>query len=402
MCEAEKAHGTAGKGHAKLGDATGPWLRSIPNSPDYGSSSSSRSSTSAASTWSQAPVAPRMGTGGQDEGARATDLSVDAPPPPAHPASPTPWDRAARRPPSLQYTSGFPDAAPALSPGIQERRCPRRQWQADSETDTCSMEACDTLFVTSIFSAVSSRDGSPLSRRHHCRQCGRVVCSACSRGQKNLLSEDCRPGSATPARVCNACMAASETFNFRRGTNFMDKEANKNTLLKRLMRGGGASPDSSMDAGRRRNSGASPGGELPEAVGMRRNALSMPALSAFFGSSRKLPGSPVNNTLLSFSPKEDASKVEDMTAFAGDYDSGGTTRRPMSDYNETWDENGVLDQRVVHTKPAEAAPAEEVQDEALLKLEKEIAASSYYQGLLRHEPAALKALAAGLMTSTGN
>ena len=49
------------------------------------------------------------------------------------------------------------------------RQVPRRLWQPDSETDECSMLSCAKKF-----------DFWEGLRRHHCRQCGRVVCGACS------------------------------------------------------------------------------------------------------------------------------------------------------------------------------------------------------------------------------
>jgi len=38
------------------------------------------------------------------------------------------------------------------------------------------------------------------NRRHHCRRCGRLVCSSCS--TKKMTVEACREN---PARVCDQC-----------------------------------------------------------------------------------------------------------------------------------------------------------------------------------------------------
>lgn len=48
------------------------------------------------------------------------------------------------------------------------RSLPRRMWQPDLEAEQCSLLTCGTKFAW------------PKERRHHCRQCGRVVCAACS------------------------------------------------------------------------------------------------------------------------------------------------------------------------------------------------------------------------------
>jgi hypothetical protein len=58
-------------------------------------------------------------------------------------------------------------------------------WTPDSRVDTCQL-------CTSNFSA--------LFRRHHCRACGRVVCSACSSNKAPLIYLKCRA-----ARVCDQC-----------------------------------------------------------------------------------------------------------------------------------------------------------------------------------------------------
>ena len=79
------------------------------------------------------------------------------------------------------------------------RVCPRKLWQPDNQADVCSMQSCDVIFGSAMFGG---------SRRHHCRQCGRVVCSDCSRGTVSLvlpmqLWSSSAPGmSAVPRHTC--------------------------------------------------------------------------------------------------------------------------------------------------------------------------------------------------------
>jgi hypothetical protein len=62
-----------------------------------------------------------------------------------------------------------PNAAMGASPCLGARQVPRRLWQPDHEAQSCSLLACGKSF------------GSWLNmRKHHCRQCGRVVCGSCS------------------------------------------------------------------------------------------------------------------------------------------------------------------------------------------------------------------------------
>jgi hypothetical protein len=101
------------------------------------------------------------------------------------------------------------------------RECPRTLWQSDSHASKCSMMLCDTRFAPV---SSSSSAGVLLStlmfsteRRHHCRQCGRVVCSRCSTGVKHMLPAT-SPSAASrprPVRVCDACLNSGETFHFR-------------------------------------------------------------------------------------------------------------------------------------------------------------------------------------------
>ncbi|EKX33939.1 hypothetical protein GUITHDRAFT_155894 [Guillardia theta CCMP2712] len=84
------------------------------------------------------------------------------------------------------------------SPSTRSRRqIPRHLWQPDGEADRCSIASCSSTF---------NKWTIGVSGRHHCRVCGRVVCQQCSRGTINLLpSNGGRASLARPVRVCDAC-----------------------------------------------------------------------------------------------------------------------------------------------------------------------------------------------------
>uniref|UniRef100_A0A674IQW5 Zinc finger FYVE domain-containing protein 26 n=1 Tax=Terrapene triunguis TaxID=2587831 RepID=A0A674IQW5_9SAUR len=104
--------------------------------------------------------------------------------------------------------SGSAELSPASFPGIiqssspRERSLPRnlfpqefvppevpppkQQWIPDETEITCMV--CKTERFTMF------------NRRHHCRRCGRLVCSSCS--TKKMVVEACREN---PARVCDQC-----------------------------------------------------------------------------------------------------------------------------------------------------------------------------------------------------
>uniref|UniRef100_A0A8C3SBW4 Zinc finger FYVE domain-containing protein 26 n=1 Tax=Chelydra serpentina TaxID=8475 RepID=A0A8C3SBW4_CHESE len=104
--------------------------------------------------------------------------------------------------------SGSAELSPAIFPGIiqsstpRERSLPRnlfpqefvppevpppkQQWIPDETEITCMV--CKTERFTMF------------NRRHHCRRCGRLVCSSCS--TKKMVVEACREN---PARVCDQC-----------------------------------------------------------------------------------------------------------------------------------------------------------------------------------------------------
>nr|XP_056707544.1 zinc finger FYVE domain-containing protein 26 [Euleptes europaea] len=98
------------------------------------------------------------------------------------------------------YSPSFPDAARSPSPGERsllrtvsvqefvppERPPPKHQWIPDETEGTCMV--CKTERFTMF------------NRRHHCRRCGRLVCSSCS--TKKMVVEACMENLA---RVCDQC-----------------------------------------------------------------------------------------------------------------------------------------------------------------------------------------------------
>ncbi|XP_029807006.1 zinc finger FYVE domain-containing protein 26 isoform X3 [Suricata suricatta] len=106
------------------------------------------------------------------------------------------------RSPSAEFSSAAPGVSTVHSPSPRERSFPesqpppefvppatppgRHQWVPDESTSIC-MVCCRERFTM-------------FNRRHHCRRCGRLVCSACS--TKKMVVEGCRE---SPTRVCNQC-----------------------------------------------------------------------------------------------------------------------------------------------------------------------------------------------------
>lgn len=102
--------------------------------------------------------------------------SLGSSPQSSEPASP-------KSPPELLTSSG--EAGTPTSQGHQGQR-PR--WMQDHEADICCAPACDKQFRL-------------LTRRHHCRACGRIFCGACSTSSFALP----HLGYMQPVRVCDAC-----------------------------------------------------------------------------------------------------------------------------------------------------------------------------------------------------
>ncbi|XP_032101933.1 zinc finger FYVE domain-containing protein 26 [Sapajus apella] len=106
------------------------------------------------------------------------------------------------RSPSAEFPPASPGISTVHSPSLKERSFPptptplefvppatppaRHQWVPD-ETESICMVCCREHFTM-------------FNRRHHCRRCGRLVCSSCS--TKKMAVEGCREN---PARVCDQC-----------------------------------------------------------------------------------------------------------------------------------------------------------------------------------------------------
>ncbi|XP_057587175.1 zinc finger FYVE domain-containing protein 26 [Hippopotamus amphibius kiboko] len=87
--------------------------------------------------------------------------------------------------PSVRERS-FPQSQPPLEFVPPETPPARHQWVPDESESTC-MVCCRERFTM-------------FNRRHHCRRCGRLVCSSCS--TKKMVVEGCREN---PTRVCDQC-----------------------------------------------------------------------------------------------------------------------------------------------------------------------------------------------------
>ncbi|XP_028932164.1 zinc finger FYVE domain-containing protein 26 isoform X2 [Ornithorhynchus anatinus] len=104
--------------------------------------------------------------------------------------------------PSTEFSPTFPGVSILQSPGPREKSLPqsqswtefvppdkppaRQEWIPDETENNCMV--CRNERFTMF------------NRRHHCRRCGRLVCSSCS--TKKMVVEGCREN---PARVCDQC-----------------------------------------------------------------------------------------------------------------------------------------------------------------------------------------------------
>jgi hypothetical protein len=71
----------------------------------------------------------------------------------------------------------------------------RMKWMPNTASKTCTI--CESPFTT-------------ISRRHHCRGCGALVCAACSPQRFNFKEEGHKP-----SRACNPCAALVTAANKR-------------------------------------------------------------------------------------------------------------------------------------------------------------------------------------------
>ena len=240
------------------------------------------------------------------------------------------------------------------------RECPRSLWQSDSDAPVCSMMLCNKAFRTPApFSLLSFLN--PGLHRHHCRQCGRVVCGDCSKGAKYMLSS--QPGSLSSKpvllRVCDACLHSTETFEFKPP----DLQSPSESAVRR-----------SKSFSRQMScvSDFQPSVILP-----RPQSLSDLRRSALLAESRLNCTRSDDNNAAHLTKKDSAFA-------ASDDDQNSQADTPVQDQ-----EHGPIT-CVSPTKGSSPRkiPAGDRRGMAGRDLE----ASSYYQGLLRHEPAALRVL----------
>ena len=89
-----------------------------------------------------------------------------------------------------------------------------RRWVDSSQVDYCA--ECDRKFTIT-------------RRKHHCRQCGEVICSRCSPNRVVIgLSNksDSLTSEATPSRICNSCFVEHQKFTSISPSSSYDKEGN--------------------------------------------------------------------------------------------------------------------------------------------------------------------------------
>lgn len=93
------------------------------------------------------------------------------------------------------------------------RACHPSLWQPDAQAARCSMTKCSTVFASNRIIAKLTLDQNT---RHHCRKCGMVVCDSCSQARQLLLSAIVNGKYSGPQlqRVCDACVGEKEVFRF--------------------------------------------------------------------------------------------------------------------------------------------------------------------------------------------
>eukprot|EP00658_Telonema_sp_P-2_P000042 TRINITY_DN10012_c0_g5_i1.p1 TRINITY_DN10012_c0_g5~~TRINITY_DN10012_c0_g5_i1.p1 ORF type:complete len:220 (-),score=51.05 TRINITY_DN10012_c0_g5_i1:109-768(-) len=74
--------------------------------------------------------------------------------------------------------------------GPHEHQVRLRVWQPDQTSTACPL--CCTLFSWSL-------------RKHHCRQCGRVVCGSCSQGRVSAQQLKMNQSADRMIRICDEC-----------------------------------------------------------------------------------------------------------------------------------------------------------------------------------------------------
>lgn len=93
----------------------------------------------------------------------------------------------------LEWTNAIQSAIKLQKPSTDCLVAP--YWKPDDDSDDCEICASPFGFLT---------------RRHHCRTCGRLVCHACSPHSISLNEYNPNSSKNTKSRVCNICMKYME------------------------------------------------------------------------------------------------------------------------------------------------------------------------------------------------
>ncbi|CBH12496.1 hypothetical protein, conserved [Trypanosoma brucei gambiense DAL972] len=101
---------------------------------------------------------------------------------------------------------------PTLDPSCI-RLCPLRRWVPDTQVSTCMAHGCNVAF-------------SMFNRRHHCRVCGRVFCSACCSETVNALVQSALEVQSNPIEACGGVDKTSLPSGRVSGTDIANGEDN--------------------------------------------------------------------------------------------------------------------------------------------------------------------------------
>mmetsp|Transcript_34154 Transcript_34154/g.80547 ORF Transcript_34154/g.80547 Transcript_34154/m.80547 type:complete len:343 (+) Transcript_34154:185-1213(+) len=257
---------------------------------------------------------------------------------------------------------GIPSGARGLVTG---RQVPWRLWQPDSEADKCSIFVCQKKFAEWTLLK---------SQRHHCRSCGRVVCHACSTGTRVLLPPRGERGPAKAVRVCDACLQNNETYNFcpsPKAAMHAPSLVSPNASVKNGSPPTGGLEDDSKN-GEKWKDAASIGKQVDAKSG-KEEMFSKPAMMR----SNSAP------SLVKLA-EDNASESNSTTGSAEGEEEAKPNTVPVQVPNKK------SSARAAVTKDLLEGMGEV--DERVRRVQHAFAASSYYHGLLQHEPDALRIL----------
>jgi len=264
------------------------------------------------------------------------------------------------------------------------RQVPRSRWQPDSEAEECSLLACDQKF------------GNYSNRRHHCRQCGRVVCAACSGRMKMLLPPNGVRGSARNVRVCEACFLSQETFSFpRSGSVNSMGSVNSVDVLPTEMH----SPAVPTRKGTLKSSMSSPA-ILQLLLSVKGENSMMSHADCHDKADTSNHQSPRTTEAAAAGSPTLASGADTQTPSSPNSDSksskGTTTtspvRVPRGNAEQTQVEAAAEDPGAAEHLLEDVAPADDRRREWIANVQKKFGADPHYHAMLKYEPQALKAL----------